>query len=98
MIKMGVPGVAIASVLTNFNMVLLMTAYMYVSGLCNFKWTPHIPTVMDGVAPLLKIVVPSCLGICLEWWWYEIMTVLAGYLPNPKLVVAVGDSGEEERI
>ncbi|KAL0326285.1 UNVERIFIED_CONTAM: protein DETOXIFICATION 54 [Sesamum radiatum] len=22
------------------------------------------------------------------WWWYEIVTVLAGYLPNPKLAVA----------
>ncbi|KAL5715707.1 Protein DETOXIFICATION 54 [Ranunculus cassubicifolius] len=87
-IKMGVPGVAIASVLTNLNMVLLMMGYMYVSGVCEFKWTSEIGAVIDGVGPLLKIAVPSCLGICLEWWWYEIMTVLAGYLPNPKLAVA----------
>lgn len=28
------------------------------------------------------------MGICLEWWWYEIVTVLAGYLANPRLAVA----------
>ncbi|KAF5202196.1 Detoxification-like protein [Thalictrum thalictroides] len=84
----GVPGVAIASVLTNFNMVVLMTGYMYVSGVCEWKWTAEIGTVIAGVGPLLKIAVPSCLGICLEWWWYEIMTVLAGYLPNPRIAVA----------
>jgi hypothetical protein len=41
-----------------------------------------------GVGPLLQLAVPSCLGMCLEWWWYEIVTVMAGYLPNPTLAVA----------
>ncbi|KAF9603577.1 hypothetical protein IFM89_037076 [Coptis chinensis] len=86
--KMGVPGVAIASVLTNLNMVILMTGYVYVSGVCELRWKVDIGSVFDGLSPLLKIAIPSCLGICLEWWWYEIMTVLAGYLPNPRLAVA----------
>ncbi|KAF4347004.1 hypothetical protein G4B88_030019 [Cannabis sativa] len=29
-----------------------------------------------------------CLAVCLEWWWYEFMTLLAGYLPNPKVALA----------
>nr|GMD76130.1 protein DETOXIFICATION 54 [Ipomoea batatas] len=57
---MGVPGVAVAAVLTNLQMLVLM----------------------------MGLAVPSCVGICLEWWWYEIVTVLAGYLPNPRLAVA----------
>lgn len=36
----------------------------------------------------MKVAVPSCLGICLEWWWYEIVTVMAGYLQDPTLAVA----------
>jgi MATE family multidrug resistance protein len=32
-----------------------------------------------GVGPLLQLAVPSYLGMCLEWWWYEIVTVMAGY-------------------
>ena len=60
------------------------------------KWKVgnNINSVVDlkgmwcGLGPLLKLAVPSCLGICLEWWWYEIVTVMAGYLPNPTLAVA----------
>lgn len=85
---LGVKGVAMASVLTNLNMVVLMAGYVYVSGTCEVKWTAGIGGVCGGVGPLLKLAVPSCLGICLEWWWYEIVTVLAGYLPNPTLAVA----------
>ncbi|MBA0830070.1 hypothetical protein Goarm_014618, partial [Gossypium armourianum] len=64
---LGVPGVAMASVVTNMNMVVLMVGYVRVSG---------------------RLAVPSCLGICLEWWWYEIVTLMAGYLSNPTLAVA----------
>uniref|UniRef100_A0A7N0T2A8 Protein DETOXIFICATION n=1 Tax=Kalanchoe fedtschenkoi TaxID=63787 RepID=A0A7N0T2A8_KALFE len=41
----------------------------------------------DWIA-LLKFSIPSCLGVCLEWWWYELMTLLAGYLRNPRVTLA----------
>ncbi|KAF3962883.1 hypothetical protein CMV_012665 [Castanea mollissima] len=93
--NLGVPGVAMASVLTNLNMVVLMGGYVWWKG-GEMKWKVgnNINSVADlkgmwcGVGPLLKLAVPSCLGICLEWWWYEIVTVMAGYLPNPTLAVA----------
>lgn len=37
---------------------------------------------------LIRLAVPSCLGVCLEWWWYELMTLLAGYLSNPGVALA----------
>ncbi|KAL8110910.1 protein DETOXIFICATION 54 [Apium graveolens] len=85
--KLGVSGVALASVLTNVNMLVFLCVYVYVYGRWewNWKWTGGIG---GGVGPLLRLAVPSCIGICLEWWWYEIVTVLAGYLPNPRLAVA----------
>ncbi|CAA0818469.1 MATE efflux family protein [Striga hermonthica] len=85
----GVPGVAAASVLTNLNMMILLVGYVCVSGI---RWGLGFGRSGDvdggGVVGLLKLAVPSCVGICLEWWWYEIVTVLAGYLPEPKLAVA----------
>ncbi|KAL0323383.1 UNVERIFIED_CONTAM: protein DETOXIFICATION 54 [Sesamum angustifolium] len=84
---LGVPGVAMASVLTNLHMMVLMMGYVCVYGRWEWKWK-GIGGGCGGVGPLLKLAVPSCIGICLEWWWYEIVTVLAGYLPNPKLAVA----------
>nr|ANQ31845.1 MATE45med [Arabidopsis thaliana] len=44
--------------------------------------------LVGGLGPLMRVAVPSCLGICLEWWWYEIVIVMGGYLENPKLAVA----------
>lgn len=90
---LGVPGVAMASVLTNLNVVLLMVGYVWWAGRkrgLEMGWTAGIDLkeVWGGVGPLLQLAVPSCLGICLEWWWYEIVTVMAGYLPNPTLAVA----------
>ncbi|RYR68042.1 hypothetical protein Ahy_A03g014506 isoform A [Arachis hypogaea] len=42
-----------------------------------------------GVAgPLLRLAAPSCLSVCLEWWWYEIMIVLCGLLMDPTATVA----------
>ncbi|XP_057793468.1 LOW QUALITY PROTEIN: protein DETOXIFICATION 54-like [Salvia miltiorrhiza] len=80
----GVRGVALASVLTNLHMMVLMMGYVCVYGRWEWKWGGG----GGGIGALLKLAVPSCLGICLEWWWYEIVTVLAGYLPEPKLAVA----------
>ncbi|KAH6836101.1 MATE efflux family protein [Perilla frutescens var. hirtella] len=87
----GVPGVAIASVITNLHMMVLMMGYVCLYGRWEWRWKAGIGGGSgggDGIAALLKLAVPSCIGICLEWWWYEIVTVLAGYLPNPKLTVA----------
>ncbi|KZV40906.1 MATE efflux family protein 5-like [Dorcoceras hygrometricum] len=84
---LGVPGVAVASVLTNLHMMVLMMGYVVAYTRWGWKWE-GIGAACCGVASLLRLAVPSCIGICLEWWWYEIVTVLAGYLPDPKLAVA----------
>ncbi|CAN1160681.1 Protein DETOXIFICATION 54 [Linum perenne] len=89
---LGVRGVAMASVVTNVNTVGLMIGYVWWA-----RGTGHEWRVIGwseggggggGVGPLLRLAVPSCIGICLEWWWYEVVTVMAGYLPNPTLAVA----------
>lgn len=94
--QFGVPGVAMASVLTNMNMVVLMAGYvgLFRKKEMMLKWPGcgggggGMMVVSEGLGELMKLAVPSCLMICLEWWWYEIVTVLAGYLENPTLAVA----------
>ena len=90
---LGVPGVAMASVLTNLNMVVLMAGYvcLWRKKEMVMKWGcggGMVVEVCAGLGQLMRLAVPSCLMICLEWWWYEIVTVMAGYLPNPTLAVA----------
>ncbi|KAM0947345.1 putative multi antimicrobial extrusion protein [Dioscorea sansibarensis] len=87
-LHLGVPGVALAGALTNLNMVLFLISYLRFSGACGLTWKGWSSAAFTGITPLLRLAVPSCFGVCLEWWWYEIMTVLAGYLPNPTAAVA----------
>lgn len=101
-LHLGVPGIAISNVVTNFNTVFILLSYL----LCR-KVSPEMEeTIPDLLTPLvisssviadtamkdwkvlLKMAIPSCLGVCLEWWWYEFMTLLAGYLPNPTTALA----------
>ncbi|KAI3864594.1 hypothetical protein MKX03_017051 [Papaver bracteatum] len=37
---------------------------------------------------LLRLAISSCLAVCLEWWWYEFMTLLAGYINPPHVTLA----------
>lgn len=86
---MGMRGVAMASVVTNLNIVGLMSGYVWVWGRKGeMRWTLKVREVCGGVGPVMKLAIPSCLGICLEWWWYEIVTVLSGYLSHPTSAVA----------
>jgi MATE family multidrug resistance protein len=86
--KLGVPGVAMAAVCTNLNMVFLLLGYLWFSGVYKRTWVRWSMACFQEWWPLLGLAVPSCLAICLEWWWYELMTFLAGLLPNPQVAVA----------
>ena len=86
--KLGVPGVAVAAAMTNFNVVAFMLLYVMCSGRFKNTWVNPSLACLREWWPVLTLALPSCLQICLEWWWYEIMTILAGYLPNPQVAVA----------
>ncbi|RZR75498.1 hypothetical protein BHM03_00059344 [Ensete ventricosum] len=88
-LHLGIRGVALASVWFNFNVVLFLIVYICFSGIhrstgglsfsseCFKEWRS-----------LLHLAVPSCISVCLEWWWYEIMIILCGLLLNPEATVA----------
>ncbi|XP_020572422.1 protein DETOXIFICATION 49-like [Phalaenopsis equestris] len=90
---LGIPGVALASVLTNFNLLLLLIAYLHFSGV-HLRTGGLIPSADDdtfslsGWRSLIALAVPSCFSVCLEWWWYEIMVLLCGLLLRPQATVA----------
>ncbi|KAL6900654.1 hypothetical protein ACP4OV_005330 [Aristida adscensionis] len=37
---------------------------------------------------LVRLSAHSCMSVCLEWWWYEIMVLLCGVLAEPEAAVA----------
>lgn len=86
--EFGVAGVAAAAAASNFFVLLSLVSYIWVSGLHEPTWDNPTRECLTGWKPLLKLAAPSCISVCLEWWWYEIMIVLCGLLANPKATVA----------
>ncbi|KAG0472727.1 hypothetical protein HPP92_014153 [Vanilla planifolia] len=90
-LRLGIPGVALSTVLTNLNLVLLILAYIHFTGL-HHRTSPAPKDddffSPDGWRPLLSLAFPSCASVCLEWWWYEIMVLLCGLLLHPQSTVA----------
>ncbi|XP_072972647.1 protein DETOXIFICATION 48-like [Typha angustifolia] len=87
-LKMGIAGVALAMVCTNFNLFLSLILFILLSGVYKRSWVAPSSDCLRGWSALLKLAIPTCASVCLEWWWYELMIVLCGLLANPKATVA----------
>ncbi|GMI77302.1 BUSH-AND-CHLOROTIC-DWARF 1, ZRIZI, Arabidopsis abnormal shoot4 [Hibiscus trionum] len=87
-LKLGVAGVAIAMVWTNLNVFLLVSSFVYFSGVYKSSWVTPSTDCVRGWASLLALALPTCASVCLEWWWYELMILLCGLLVNPKATIA----------
>ncbi|KAK1435427.1 hypothetical protein QVD17_01190 [Tagetes erecta] len=86
--KMGISGVAIAMVLTNLNLLFFLFAFVYFSGVYKDSWVAPSSDCLRGWSSLLGFAIPTCVSVCLEWWWYELMIMLCGLLAHPKATVA----------
>ncbi|XP_044474010.1 protein DETOXIFICATION 53-like [Mangifera indica] len=88
-LKLGVKGVALALALNTFNMNLGLLIYIFMSEEALKPWHGFsFDSFFHGWCSLLSLAVPSCLQVCLEWWWYEIMLFLCGLLGNPEISVS----------
>lgn len=87
-LKLDIKGVALSGVWTNFNLVGSLIVYVLVSGVHTKTWGGISSECLKGWKSLLNLAIPSCISVCLEWWWYEIMILLCGLLVNPRATVA----------
>ncbi|KAL4179316.1 hypothetical protein AMTRI_Chr13g119430 [Amborella trichopoda] len=73
----GNKGAALANSVSYFVNVILLTSY----------------EAFKNIAHFFRLAIPSTIICCLEWASYEILIILSGLLPNPKLeasVLAIG--------
>ncbi|KAJ7526121.1 hypothetical protein O6H91_17G082600 [Diphasiastrum complanatum] len=87
-LKLQVRGVALAAVWTNFNLVIFLLVYIWFSGIHRKSWDGWSAACFKDWKPLVNLAIPSCASVCLEWWWYELMVIFSGLLPNPQATVA----------
>ncbi|GFY81947.1 MATE efflux family protein [Actinidia rufa] len=87
-LNLGIKGIALGGVLFNFNLVVFLIVYIIISGIYKNTWCGLTTDCLRDWKLLLNLAIPSCVSVCLEWWWYEIMILLCGMLVNPKATVA----------
>ncbi|XP_047171323.1 protein DETOXIFICATION 51-like [Vigna umbellata] len=84
-LRLGLAGVAAASAASSLSILLFLATHVCLTGI---HCAAPTRDCLSGWKPLLRLAAPSCVSVCLEWWWYEIMIVLCGLLVNPTSTVA----------
>ncbi|XP_047049730.1 protein DETOXIFICATION 16-like isoform X2 [Lolium rigidum] len=86
---MGIKGAAVANAISFLVNVSILALYVRLSTSCKTTWTGFSCEAFHDIPAFLKLAVPSAMMVCMEWWSFEVMVLLGGLLPNPKLSTAV---------
>ncbi|XP_055823023.1 protein DETOXIFICATION 16-like [Solanum dulcamara] len=86
---LGSRGAALANATSYWINVFSLVAYIKISPSFKNTWTGFSIQAFSGIPRYLRLAIPSALMICLEIWSFEMMVLLSGLLPNPKLETSV---------
>ncbi|XP_008453462.1 protein DETOXIFICATION 16-like isoform X6 [Cucumis melo] len=53
------------------------------------SWTGFSVQAFENIPTYLRLAIPSACMVCLEMWSFELVVILSGLLPNPKLETSV---------
>ncbi|KAM0055238.1 putative multi antimicrobial extrusion protein [Helianthus debilis subsp. tardiflorus] len=88
-LKMGSIGAAVAFSLSNWIYLVLIVFYVSFSSSCeNTRVTISLDALI-GVKEFFRLAIPSAVMVCLKWWSIEVLVLISGLLPNPKLETSV---------
>nr|CAD1842706.1 unnamed protein product [Ananas comosus var. bracteatus] len=86
---LGTKGAALATTISYWINTLILALYIKLSLACRRTWTGFSTEALSDVLNFLRLAVPSAFMTCLEYWAFEMVVLLAGFLPNPKLETSV---------
>ncbi|XP_076929986.1 protein DETOXIFICATION 16-like isoform X2 [Bidens hawaiensis] len=81
----GSSGAALSVAISYAVNVAILCLYIKMSRTCVRTWVGFSKEGVDDLGGVLALGVPSALMVCLEFWAYEVIVLLSGLLPNPKL-------------
>ncbi|KAI5656792.1 hypothetical protein M9H77_25585 [Catharanthus roseus] len=83
-------GLLGASAVLSFSwwiIVLAQFVYILVSKRCKRTWTGFSVQAFSGLWDFLKLSTSSAVMLCLETWYFEILILISGLLPNPEIAL-----------
>ncbi|KAJ1279029.1 hypothetical protein BS78_04G124100 [Paspalum vaginatum] len=86
---LGANGAALANAVSNLANLSFLALYVRLSPVCKTTWVGFSRQAFRGIPGFLKLAVPSAAMVCMEWWSFELLVLLSGLLPKPKLETAV---------
>ncbi|KAL6909818.1 hypothetical protein ACP4OV_001477 [Aristida adscensionis] len=86
---LGSKGAALSNAVSYWVNLAILAVYVRVSGECRETWTGFSAEAFRGALGFFRLAVPSALMVCLEMWSFELIVLLSGLLPNPKLETSV---------
>ncbi|GLT28860.1 hypothetical protein SLA2020_037640 [Shorea laevis] len=86
---LGYLGAAVASSLSTWLNVAIIGLYIKFSPACKRTRVPLSKEAFQNIGKFFRLGIPSAIMICLKWWSVELLILLSGLLPNPKLETSV---------
>lgn len=87
--EFGTKGAALAISLSYWVNVTLIGLYLKYSPACAKTRTSFSKDIFQSIGEFLRLAFASAGMVCLEWWSFEVVVLLSGILPNPKLQSSV---------
>mmetsp|Transcript_26546 Transcript_26546/g.35449 ORF Transcript_26546/g.35449 Transcript_26546/m.35449 type:complete len:536 (+) Transcript_26546:31-1638(+) len=89
--RLGWLGVAVARVVCNISLPLMLISYVMWNSLHEKFWTGlQYHAAIRGVREFLSLGIPGMLQLCFEWWAFEMLCIICGLLPNA--IIAIGSN------
>ncbi|XP_051126690.1 protein DETOXIFICATION 14-like [Andrographis paniculata] len=88
-LNLGSVGAALSIGISYWFNVILLLLYVKYSADCQKTIAPFSREVFTTVKEFFQFALPSAVMVCLEWWSFELVVLLAGLLPNPQQETSV---------
>ncbi|CAN1228941.1 Protein DETOXIFICATION 16 [Linum grandiflorum] len=85
----GSRGAAMANSVSFGIAAVFLVFYVQFSGSCKETWKGFSIDALSGIPGFLKLAIPSAVMLSLEVWFFEILILISGLLPNPKFETSV---------
>ncbi|KAK1331723.1 hypothetical protein QTO34_009697 [Cnephaeus nilssonii] len=79
-LHLGVMGSALANLISQFSLALLLFLYIFWKKLHQATWGGWSLECLQDWGSFFRLAIPSMLMLCMEWWAYEIGSFLSGIL------------------
>ncbi|KAJ7975781.1 Protein DETOXIFICATION [Quillaja saponaria] len=88
-LELGHVGAALAIGISYWFNVIFLGLYMKHSSACQKTKIVFTSKAFLSIREFVQFAIPSAVMVCLEWWSFELIILLAGLLPNPQLETSV---------